>query len=83
MASRDLNMATCWGYDMRSTACRALAEVFNPDLSGWEQEPIKRDIYYMILWLQEEYGNLPDFVGDEQMKKEVEQQFILDKLSQK
>jgi hypothetical protein len=83
MASNDLNMSTCWGYDVRSAACRAISEIYNPYNSGWETEPIKRDLYYMILWLQEEYGKLPDFVTDEAMKKEVEQQFLLDKLSKK
>ena len=83
MASNDLNMQTSWGYDVRSAACRAFSEIYNPYNSGWETFPIKRDLYYMILWLHEEYGKLPDFVDDEQMKKEVEQQFILDKLSKK
>lgn len=82
-SSNNLDMQSSWGYDVRSAACRALSEIYNPYNSGWETFPIKRDLYYMILWLQEEYGKLPDFVDDEEMKKEVEQQFIIDKLSKK
>ena len=83
LISKDLDMETTWGYDMRSTACRALAEVFNPELTGWEKEPVKKDLYYMILWLQEEYKTLPKFIDEERWQKDIEQQFIIDKLSSK
>jgi hypothetical protein len=83
MASKYLDMRTTEGYDMRSSACRAIAELHNPYSSGWEAEPYKQDLYYMILWLQEEYGKLPQFVGEAEWKKEIEQKFIIDKLSRK
>ena len=83
MESKYLDMRTAEGYDMRSSACRAMSEIHNPYNSGWEAEPYKQDLYYMILWLQEEYGKLPQFVGEAKWKKEIEQKFIIDRLSRK
>lgn len=49
---------------------RALTEIHSPFNDGFVQSSCKKELYQLKCWLEDEYGKLPKFVGEEQWEQE-------------
>ena len=57
--------------DMVKLAVRhALAEIHSPYNDGWTQSSCKQELYMLKCWLEDEYNQLPTFVGEEKWAQE-------------
>jgi hypothetical protein len=45
---------------------KSLGEIHSPYNDGWTQSSCKRELYMLKCWLEDEYKQLPTFVGEEQ-----------------
>jgi hypothetical protein len=48
----------------------SLAEISNPYNDGFTSAYCKHDLYQLKCWLEDEYKNLPTFVGEEAWEQE-------------
>lgn len=57
--------------DSAYSAIRAsLGEIRSPYNDGWTSSSCKHELYMLKCWLEEEYSQLPKFVGEEQWEQE-------------
>jgi hypothetical protein len=56
--------------DARSAIRTSLVEIHSPYNDGWTSSSCKRDLYMLKLWLEDEYQQLPKFVGEEKWEQE-------------
>ena len=57
----------------------SLVEIRSPYNDGWTASACKHDLYLLKCWLDDQYNNLPKFVGEEKW----EQERLIQKLKQK
>ena len=48
---------------------KCLVEINSPYNDGWTQRSCKEELYMLKCWLEDEYCELPTFVGEEQWKQ--------------
>jgi hypothetical protein len=48
----------------------SLGEIHSPYNDGWTSSSCKHELYVLKCWLEEEYSQLPKFVGEEQWEQE-------------
>lgn len=48
----------------------SLGEIRSPYNDGWTSSSCKHELYMLKCWLEEEYSQLPKFVGEEQWEQE-------------
>jgi len=48
----------------------SLSEIRSPYNDGWTSSSCKHELYMLKCWLEEEYSQLPKFVGEEQWEQE-------------
>ena len=48
----------------------SLGEIHSPYNDGWTQRSCKHELYMLKCWLEDEYRELPIFVGEEQWEQE-------------
>ena len=56
----------------------SLAEIHSPYNDGWTSSACKQELYMLKCWLEDEYNQLPHFVGEEKW----EQERLIEKLKQ-
>lgn len=49
---------------------RALTEIHSPYNDGFTASTVKKDLYILKCWLNDEYEKLPSFVGEKEWEKE-------------
>jgi hypothetical protein len=48
----------------------SMGEIHSPYNDGWTSSSCKHELYMLKCWLEEEYSQLPKFVGEEQWEQE-------------
>ena len=51
--------------DARNAVRQALFEIHSPHNDGWTSSSCKQELYVLKCWLEDEYAQLPTFVGEE------------------
>ena len=67
------NLATA-----REAIRTSLVEIHSPYNDGWTSSACKQELYMLKCWLEDEYNQLPNFVGEEKW----EQERLIEKLKQ-
>ena len=49
---------------------RCISEIRSPYNDGWTSSACKHDLYLLKSWLDEQYAQLPKFVGEEVWEKQ-------------
>jgi len=78
MEFQKLNIDTIY-----SAIRKSLGKIHSPYNDGWVQSSCKQELYLLKCWLEEEYNNLPNFVGEELWEQKREQDRVLKILKQK
>jgi hypothetical protein len=55
---------------------RCMAEICHPHNDGWTSSACKHDLYLLKSWLDDEYGRLPKFTGEEKWEQERVMQIL-------
>ena len=48
----------------------SLVEIRSPYNDGWTSRGCKHELYKLKCWLDDQYNNLPEFVGEEEWEQE-------------
>lgn len=48
----------------------SLSEIHSPYNDGWTSSSCKKELYLLKCWLEDEYKQLPTFVGEESWEQE-------------
>jgi hypothetical protein len=64
--------------DAYSAIRSSLVEIHSPYNDGWTSSACKHELYLLKCWLEDEYNQLPNFVGEEKWAQER----LIEKLKQ-
>ena len=64
--------------DARQAIQQCIGEIHSPYNDGWTSSSCKHELYLLKCWLEDEYNQLPNFVGEEKWPQER----LIDKLKQ-
>jgi hypothetical protein len=64
--------------DARQAIQQCIGEIHSPYNDGWTSSACKKDLYLLKCWLEDEYNQLPNFVGEEKWAQER----LIEKLKQ-
>ena len=49
---------------------QSIGEIANPYNDGWTSSSCKQELYQLKCWLEDQYQDLPTFVGEEKWEQE-------------
>jgi hypothetical protein len=49
---------------------KSLGEIHSPYTDGWTASGCKQELYMLKCWLEDEYNQLPKFIGEEKWEQE-------------